>query len=87
MVQSELMATVDEQMQMFATQIEDERERAIWDERLMAEDPLALAALGERFGVSRERVRQIEARLKKRLKAFLTERLGETLVLDFTHND
>lgn len=86
-VQSELMATVDTQMQVFAEQIEDERERAIWDERLMAEDPLALAALGERFGVSRERVRQIEARLKKRLKAFLTERLGETLVLDFKHND
>ena len=53
----------------------------------MSEDPLPLAALGERFGVSRERVRQIEARLKKRLKSFLTERLGDTLVLDFTHGD
>ena len=86
-VQSELMATVDAQMQAFADEIDDERELAIWRERLMAEDPLPLAALGERFGVSRERVRQLEARLKKRLKAFLTERLGETLVLDFTNGE
>lgn len=86
-VQSELMATVDAQMQAFAATIDDERELAIWSERLMAEDPLPLAALGDRFGVSRERVRQLEARLKKRLKDFLTERLGETLVLDFTNGD
>ena len=86
-VQGELMATVDAEMQAFAATIDDERELAIWSERLMAEDPLPLAALGDRFGVSRERVRQLEARLKKRLKDFLTERLGETLVLDFTNGD
>lgn len=86
-VHSELMRTVDEHMQQFAAELKDEREEAIWNERLMAVDPLALAVLGERFGVSRERVRQIEARMKNRLKAYLTERLGESLVLDFTTED
>lgn len=86
-VHSELMNTVDQHMQAFAAELTDEREQAIWAERLMAIEPLALAALGERFGVSRERVRQIEARMKKRLKAYLTEQLGDSLVLDFTTGD
>ncbi len=86
-VHSELMNTVDQHMQRFAAELTDEREQAIWSERLMAIEPLALAALGERFGVSRERVRQIEARMKTRLKAYLTEQLGESLVLDFTTAD
>jgi RNA polymerase sigma-32 factor len=53
----------------------DERERRILDERLLAEEPLTLQELGEEFGVSRERVRQLEARLMKRLSEYLKERL------------
>lgn len=83
-VHGELMATVDAQMQAFAATLKTEREQAIWNERMIAEDPIALAELGERFGVSRERIRQVEARMKKKLKAFLTEQLGDELVLDFT---
>ena len=82
-VQSELMQTVDVHMKAFAQTLTDERERALWQERLIAEDPISLAALGERFEVSRERIRQVEARLKKRLKDYLTEQLGDSLHLDF----
>jgi RNA polymerase sigma-32 factor len=39
--------------------------------------------LGERFGVSKERVRQVEARLRKRLKVFLEERIGDTIDFEF----
>ena len=46
-----------------------ERETAILDERLVSESPLTLQALGDRFGTSREAVRQAEGRLKKRLTA------------------
>ena len=74
-------------MKEFSAQIEDERERSIWTERMIAEDPISLADLGTRYGISRERVRQIEARLKKRLKDFLTSELGESLVLDFTTDE
>lgn len=83
-VKSELMATVDEKMRAFAAGLEDERELAIWSERLVAEDPVPLANLGDRFGVSRERIRQIEARMKKRLADYLREELGDAIVLDFT---
>jgi RNA polymerase sigma-32 factor len=50
------------------------KERIIFERRLMSDGPETLRELGEEFGVSRERVRQIESRLKKRLKAYL---LGE----------
>ena len=84
---SELMQTVDEKMQAFAAGLSDDRERSIWMERLVAEDPVALAVLGERFGVSRERIRQVESRLKKRLKEFLTKELGSSIEFDFTGED
>jgi RNA polymerase sigma-32 factor len=52
------------------------KERQIFYERLMAEDPRTLQELGTDFGVSRERVRQLEKRLQERLKAYLEEQLG-----------
>ena len=53
----------------------DERERQIVEERLLADEPRTLAQLGEDFGVSRERVRQLEARLLGRLREHLAENL------------
>jgi RNA polymerase sigma-32 factor len=44
------------------------KEKVIFEERLIAEDPITLQELGKRFGVSRERVRQLEVRLLRRLK-------------------
>lgn len=53
------------------------RESEIFTERLLAEDPLTLQDLGERYGVSRERVRQIEEGLRERLREFLVRQLRE----------
>jgi RNA polymerase sigma-32 factor len=54
------------------------REKEIFDERLLAEDPITLQELGERYGVSRERVRQIEEALKRKLREFLVEEIRFT---------
>ncbi|MDH3728189.1 MAG: RNA polymerase factor sigma-32 [Myxococcales bacterium] len=56
------------------------KEATIFQERLVAEEPKTLQTLGEDFGVSRERVRQIEKRLLKKLKDYLREELGETVL-------
>ena len=53
----------------------DERERRILEERMLAEEPRTLQELGEEFGVSRERVRQLEARLLQRLSQHLEEHM------------
>ncbi len=63
----------------------DERDQAIWDDRLQAIEPLRLEDLGNRFGVSKERVRQLEARIKKRLKVFLERELGEQVIVEALH--
>ena len=60
----------------------DEREQAIWDQRLMSEDPVRLEDLGDRFGVSKERVRQLEVRIKANLKDFVQRHLGSDVVIE-----
>lgn len=53
------------------------KELAIFDERLVADDPLTLQELGQRFGVSRERVRQLEQRLTLKLRDYLRREMGD----------
>jgi RNA polymerase sigma-32 factor len=45
-----------------AMSVLNERERRIFEARRLAEDPLTLEDLSSEFGISRERVRQIEVR-------------------------
>ena len=52
----------------------DERERAVVTHRLLDDEATTtLSDLGARFGLSRERLRQIEVRVKDRLKRTLEE--------------
>ena len=55
------------------------REKVIFDKRLVAEDPQTLQTLGDEFGVSRERVRQLEKRLLQNMKTYLRQELGEAV--------
>lgn len=54
-----------------------ERERTILDERLLSNEPVTLQAIGERFGTTREAVRQAETRLMARLKQHLMGEIGD----------
>jgi RNA polymerase sigma-32 factor len=47
------------------------RERLIVEERLMADEPITLQELGDRLGVSKERVRQLEERARTKLRGAL----------------
>jgi RNA polymerase sigma-32 factor len=50
----------------------DEREQMIVKARLMTEDPPTLQELGNRLGVSKERVRQLEERARSKLRGELS---------------
>jgi RNA polymerase sigma-32 factor len=65
-----------EKMAQFAKGLKD-KELVIYRERLLNEDPLTLREIGEKYGISRERVRQIEERVKKKLKTYLSKELKE----------
>jgi RNA polymerase sigma-32 factor len=56
------------------------KEAIIFRDRLLAEEPRTLQELGDEFGVSRERVRQIEKRLQNKLKKYLEKELGESVL-------
>jgi RNA polymerase sigma-32 factor len=45
-----------------------DRERALLDARWLSDEPATLQEIGERFGITRERVRQLEARMLKDLR-------------------
>ena len=46
----------------------DEREMFILEHRLLSESPLVLSEIGDHFGFSKERARQLDAALRKRLR-------------------
>jgi RNA polymerase sigma-32 factor len=57
----------------------DGRERVLFKERLMTARPKTLEEVGARFGVSRERARQVETQLRERLKRYLRAELGDAV--------
>jgi RNA polymerase sigma-32 factor len=52
------------------------RDRRIFESRRLADDPLTLAELADEFGVSRERVRQIEARTFEKVQKAVKNRVA-----------
>jgi RNA polymerase sigma-32 factor len=77
----ELSDMLREHLQTFRETLSG-KELDIFDGRMIAEDPMTLQQLGDSFGVTRERVRQLEARVVGRLRIFLAECLGDAVEID-----
>ena len=54
-----------------------EREQEIFEQRMLSDNPLTLQEIGDRYGVSKERIRQIENKLIQRLRAFIREEIPD----------
>jgi RNA polymerase sigma-32 factor len=52
------------------------RRRRIFEARRLAEDPITLEELADEFGVSRERVRQIEVRAFEKVQKAVKNRVA-----------
>ena len=69
----------EEQLEILKKKIEEirpelsDREKIILDERILNDEPLTLQEIGEKYGITREAVRQMEARLLKKIKAKMEE--------------
>ena len=55
-----------------AMSVLNDRERRVFEARRLAEDPSTLEQLSEEFGVSRERIRQIEVRAFEKVQKAVT---------------
>ncbi len=70
----ELLRILSRELPKFTSEL-NEKEKMVLNARLLSEEPKTLQEVADEFGLTRERVRQIEARLieklKKRLEPFL----------------
>ncbi len=73
--QGEFSTLLRAKLEAFADGLEG-REETIFRERWLTDEPLTLQEIGDRYGVSRERARQLEKRLLGRLRTYLEKELG-----------
>jgi RNA polymerase sigma-32 factor len=75
---SEFSELLHAQLNEFRTTLSG-KDIEIFDKRVVADEPLTLQELGDQFGVSRERVRQLEARLMGKLREHLRANFGDAV--------
>ncbi len=79
----EISSRISQKLQEFYETLSNPRDQVIWKRRLIADSPVSLQELGDEYGISKERVRQLESRIKRNLKTFLEEELGEDIAFEF----
>ncbi len=79
----DLASRLREAMEAFGAQIEDDREHAIWHERMILDEGKSLVDLGDDWGVSKERIRQVEVGIRDDFRRFLLDRLGDHVKDEF----
>jgi len=79
--QNEFAQLLKSKLEQFASTLEG-RDQSIFRERWLTDEPLTLQELGDRYGVSRERARQLEKRMLDRLKKFLEAEIGSAVDIE-----
>lgn len=68
---SNFRAMLRRKLDIFAAKLKNDRHRDIFYKRIVADEPLTLQELGDSFGITKERTRQIEEEITARLKKYL----------------
>ena len=76
----EIRAKLAELLEVLKGKLND-KEQMILEERLLTDEPLTLQNIADRFAISRERVRQIEVNLLKKMKKYLEAEMPD--IVDF----
>jgi RNA polymerase sigma-32 factor len=72
MARQELQKLFNQKLHEFKDTLEG-KEREIFEERLLSETPKTLEEIGEKYGITKERVRQLEDKLKKKIRQYVEE--------------
>ena len=78
LAQKELRGLVLKAIDDFGSTL-NEKEAIIFRERMLGEEKATLQDIAEKLSLSRERVRQLENRIREKLKVYLVERFGTAL--------
>lgn len=73
---SEISHMVRERLKSLAPALND-KEQYILEHRLLSDDPVTLREIGDMFSITRERVRQIEARLLQKVRDHLFKNIND----------
>jgi RNA polymerase sigma-32 factor len=73
---NEIAAMVQERIRDIVPLLND-KELDILNSRLLSEDPVTLREIGEKYDITRERVRQIEARLLQKIRDHLFKEIKD----------
>lgn len=76
----QVASMVQEQLKTLIPSLSD-KEKYILEQRLLTDDPITLREIGEKYNITRERVRQIEARLLQKIRDHLFKN-----ITDFSHD-
>jgi len=74
--ESEIKVKIAEVIKKMQKTLND-KEKAILKDRLLNDEPLTLQTIADKFSISRERVRQIEANLLNKMKVFFEEEVPD----------
>jgi RNA polymerase sigma-32 factor len=76
MAVNEIAQIVQSRITDILPQLSD-KEIYILENRLLTDDPVTLRDIGERYSITRERVRQLEVRLLQKLRAYLSKHIKD----------
>ncbi len=72
----EMESLLHEKIAQFRTHM-TERELEIFDKRIFSESPVTLQEIGDKYGISRERVRQVEKNVVKRMREYFKKEIPD----------
>ena len=84
--QLEMSSLIGGLIERYQATITDERDRAIWTEHLISQDPTSLVELGKRYGVSKQRMGQLATKLKRGFRRHVIDELGPETQLSWLFN-
>ena len=82
----EIEALLHTKISEFREQMTD-RESEIFDQRIFSDTPVTLQEIGDRYGISRERVRQIEKNVIKKMRLFFKNEIPDFEVYSSNNED
>lgn len=83
---NELQEMVQRIIDSFEKSLENERDRVIWKEHLIAKEPKSLVELGSEYGVSKQRMGQLATRIKRSFRRHIIDELGSDTKLSWLFN-